>query len=694
MPDPVASTADTELLARVEEVLAPTFELDKEIGRGGMGIVYLARDRRLKRAVAIKVLPPELSFRAEIKSRFLREAETAAQLSHPNIVPIFTVDERGGLVFFVMAYVAGETLGSRLQREGAIPSADAARLLTEVASALAYAHSRGVIHRDIKPDNILLASEGGRAVVTDFGIARAVSMSGGDSRLTATGMAIGTPAYMSPEQCAGDKEVDGRSDLYSLGVVAYQMVSGQLPFSGSGTGALLVKHLSEKPVPVDVRAPNVPPWLAALIMRLLEKQPGDRYADAGALVRALESSGADQPAPRPRQPQPSIDPPATFAPTPPIGAIVPPPAAPVYAAAGMIAGVDRTRWLAGPVVRFRKRNRRMAIISAGCTVLGIFTLSGFLLTIGLALGGILAVRYSRFTHDEGYDWRDLFKQPRDRLFFDVAADSIDNARALFDRDKRAAMRERLRRGGAAPLQLPPPGSVLPPPPYLSQPGGAPLPYAAPVVSGGGATVPPPQAVAPPPAPPRQPAVSPPPVRNEAEGLASTEVLNGVHGGVVRRAATDRAAVRQEVDRLGPADRALLPDVVPTVDALVVRIAALATALHRLDGDLAPDALPELDKRIAGAEGEPATKPDRERKLALLRRQRATLQDLADRRASLSAQLESAGLVLQNIRFDLLRLRSAGIQSAIDDVTTATQEARALSREIGHVLNAAEEIKSV
>ncbi len=243
MPDPVASAADTELLARVEQVLAPTFELDHEIGRGGMGIVYLARDSRLKRPVAIKVLPPELAFRSDIRSRFLREAETAAQLSHANIVPIFTVDERGGLVFFVMGYVEGETLAQRMQRDGLIPPAETRRLLTEVASALAYAHSRGVIHRDIKPDNILLSSDGGRAMVTDFGIARAVSAGSGDSRLTATGVAIGTPAYMSPEQCAGDKEIDGRSDLYSLGVVAYQMLCGSLPFSGTGTGALLVKHL-------------------------------------------------------------------------------------------------------------------------------------------------------------------------------------------------------------------------------------------------------------------------------------------------------------------------------------------------------------------------------------------------------------------------------------------------------------------
>jgi serine/threonine-protein kinase len=332
----------------------------------------------------------------------------------------------------------------------------------------------------------------------------------------------------------------------------------------------------------------------------------------------------------------------------------------------------------------------VAIIAGVCTVLGIFSMSGFFLSVGLSLGIILAIRYSRFTQNQGYDWRDLFRQPRDRLFFDVAAESIDNARALFDRDKRAAMRERLRlsAGQVQPGQV----RIAPLPAY--QPVPVPVGIPAPFPRDGALA--PSQSASPAPVPAmgRGPVAAAPALRDEADGLASTEVLNGVHGGVVRRAATDRAAVRQEVGRLGPADRALLPDVVPTVDALVLRIAALATALHRLDGDLAPDALPELDKRIAGAEAEPAAKPDRERKLALLRRQRATLQDLADRRASLSAQLESAGLVLQNIRFDLLRLRSAGVQSAIDDVTTATQEARVLSREIGHVLNAAEEIKSV
>jgi serine/threonine-protein kinase len=717
MPDPVASAADTELLARVEQVLAPTFELDHEIGRGGMGIVYLARDSRLKRPVAIKVLPPELAFRSDIRSRFLREAETSAQLSHPNIVPIFTVDERGGLVFFVMGYVEGETLAQRMEREGRVPAPDARRLLTEVASALAYAHSRGVIHRDIKPDNILLSSGGGRAMVTDFGIARAVSAGSGDSRLTATGVAIGTPAYMSPEQCAGDKEIDGRSDLYSLGVVAYQMLCGTLPFSGSGTGALLIKHLSEKPVPVSERAPDIPPWLARVVMRLLEKQPSDRFGDAGALVRALDQgeTGSPPPAVGSTQPQsgaaawsasPAAPPGTRMADPPPAVGWAPPlPAAPLAAApaagAAAVSEPERTRWGAGPVVKFRRSLVRLGIIGGICALIGLFTADSDWLTWTFVCGAWLAWKYGKIWRD-GYNWRDVFKQPEDRLFFDVAAESIDSARALFDKDKRAEVRARLRRGqtaGLAELTV----GVSAQRPGRQEPdqraqgtgiasgshGGLPV---GPVA----AALPVPLAAPPPlpvPAPvPAMPIPTTPP--DDAVGLASSEVLNSRHGAIVRRAASDGIAVRQEVERLGAADRALLPDVVPTVDALIKRIASLAAALFRLDADLAPDALPELDKRIAGAEAESSATPDRERKLGLLRRQRATLQDLADRRATLSAQLENAGIVLRNIRLDLVRLRSAGVQSAIDDVATATQEARALSREIAHVLNAAEELKSI
>src|SRR5690348_10213915 len=177
-----------------------------------MSVVYRATDLRLHRTVAIKVLPPELAFNADVRTRFLREAETAAQLSHPNIVPIYSVDEREGVVYFVMGFVDGESAAALLAREGPWPPARVIHVLSEVADALAYAHAHGVVHRDIKPDNILIERATGRALVTDFGIARATA---GDTRLTATGVAVGTPAYMSPEQALGERDVDGRSDVYS-----------------------------------------------------------------------------------------------------------------------------------------------------------------------------------------------------------------------------------------------------------------------------------------------------------------------------------------------------------------------------------------------------------------------------------------------------------------------------------------------
>ncbi len=338
-----------------------------------------------------------------------------------------------------------------------------------------------------------------------------------------------------------------------------------------------------------------------------------------------------------------------------------------------VSEIERARWDAAPVKRFRRSLTRWGAIGGFLTVASVVTASSDLMTFVIIIGAVLALKYGKLWSN-GYNWRDVFKQPSDRLFFDVAAESIDNARGLFDKNKRAEVRARLRRGAGRNAQLQAAAAAGP----LAMPV-APMPPAAPMS-------PPPPAAAPP-----APLITTP--QDDGSTLAPAEVLNSRHGAIVRRAAGDGAAVRQEVGRLGAADRALLPDVVGVVEALVKRIASLATALHRLDGDLAPDALPELDKQIAAAEGSAAT-PDRERKLGLLRRQRATLQDLADRRAMLSAQLENAGIVLRNIRLDLVRLRSAGVQSAIDDVATATQEARALSREIAHVLNAAEELKSV
>src|SRR5918996_4037044 len=296
---------DLELRALVDRALSSSYEIGDELGRGGMGIVYRAKDRRLKRTIAIKVLPPELSYRSEIRTRFLREAETAAQLSHPNIVPIYTVDEEGGIVYFVMACVDGVNLARKLHDHGRLPVSDTKRILKEVGEALAYAHARGVIHRDIKPDNILLDADTGRAMVTDFGIARAVQE--GDVRRTATGVAIGTPAFMSPEQAAGDKEIDGRSDLYSLGVVAYQMLTGELPFSAGSTASMLMKQLTERPVPVEQKRPEVPPDFAATVMTLLEKEPERRFPSASSFVLMLETASTAPYVPpvRPAQPAPA-----------------------------------------------------------------------------------------------------------------------------------------------------------------------------------------------------------------------------------------------------------------------------------------------------------------------------------------------------------------------------------------------------
>src|ERR687887_2909759 len=281
------------LAQRLTQALGSSFTLEGEIGRGGMGVVYHARDERLKRRVTVKVLPPELAFREEIRIRFLREAETAARLSHPHIVPIHSVGEGpDGLVYFVMAYVDGESLGARLKRRERLPPEEARRIMMETADALGAGHALGIIHRDVKPDNILLEGSRGRTVLTDFGIAKALTSTTGPGTLTATGVAIGTPHYMSPEQAAGDREIDGRSDLYSLGVVTFQMLAGELPFHAPTVPGILMKHITEQAPLITDRRPALPDELAACVMRCLEKDPEDRWPTADALRRALESRSA------------------------------------------------------------------------------------------------------------------------------------------------------------------------------------------------------------------------------------------------------------------------------------------------------------------------------------------------------------------------------------------------------------------
>ncbi|MEO7502482.1 MAG: serine/threonine-protein kinase [Gemmatimonadaceae bacterium] len=269
----------------LQAALAGEYSLQREIGRGGMGIVYLARDVQLDRDVAIKVLPTHLARLTTARERFVQEARTAAGLSHPNIVPIHRVGEADGFVFFVMSYVEGETLGERLRTHGPLPPADAARVLREVAWALAYAHGRGIVHRDIKPDNILLEAGTGRAMVTDFGIAHG----GAQATTIDIGKIMGTAHFMSPEQGA-QKSLDGRSDIYSLGVVGYLALSGRLPFEEESVQALIVRQSIDTPPSVISVAPGTPSALAAAIDRCLDPDPAGRFADGEALAAALAPS--------------------------------------------------------------------------------------------------------------------------------------------------------------------------------------------------------------------------------------------------------------------------------------------------------------------------------------------------------------------------------------------------------------------
>ena len=276
----------------LQAALAGEYSLQRELGRGGMGIVYLARDVQLDRDVAIKVLPSHLARTAASRERFVREARTAAGLSHPHIVPIHRVGEAGGFVFFVMSYVEGETLGERLRTRGPLPPADAARVLREVAWALAYAHGRGIVHRDVKPDNILLEAGTGRALVTDFGIAHGGANPGG---ATDPEQVMGTAHFMSPEQAANEP-VDGRSDIYSLGVVGYLAVSGRLPFEAPNLPALLVRQATQAPPGVLRVAPGLPPALGAAIDRCLARDPANRFPDGEALAAALAPAPDTRPA--------------------------------------------------------------------------------------------------------------------------------------------------------------------------------------------------------------------------------------------------------------------------------------------------------------------------------------------------------------------------------------------------------------
>ncbi len=688
MPEPVVTTSETELRTVVERALTSAYELDREIGRGGMGIVYRAKDRRLKRPVAIKILPPELAYRSEIRTRFLREAETAAQLSHPHIVPIYAVDEAEGLVFFVMACIDGDNLGKRLHDRGPLPIEDVRRILAEVADALAYAHARGVVHRDIKPDNILLDTDEDRALVTDFGIARAI-IEGSDARLTATGMAIGTPAYMSPEQSAGDREIDGRSDLYSLGVVAYQMLAGELPFQATSTPAMLVKHLSERPVPIDQRRPDCPAELATIVMRLLEKEPAHRPSGAAELESMLRGGSAVTPASFSTT-QPPL---ARHAPIPPgpnstpRGANAPYAPAPTRPAAsgspfgdaqpyGRVPATfhgdtaeteaftptadDYSRWDAASVVEFRRKLGWFAIVGSVLFVIGVIGDSDFFGFLGL-WAVYIAFKYAKLWSN-GYDWRDVLREPRERLFADVAAEWGDGMQAIFDRDKRARVRDRERRrrltSATRPAALPP-GSGY---------GG--FGSAGAAGSHGVATYGP--------------------------GPGFNPQALGAHAEVVRQAVSDRDEIQRLLATMPKPERDRIPEVGPSARALADKVQALAVMVAELERTESPGGVAALEQEIARLEAE-ANPLDRERsearvkRLAVLKRQRRATAESSRRREAAASKLENCRLALQNMRIDLVRLRTGSGGSPLQ-VTSVAERAMALAREVDGLVGAADDVR--
>jgi tRNA A-37 threonylcarbamoyl transferase component Bud32 len=628
---------DRGLQARLAAALGDAYTIEGEIGRGGMGVVYRARDEKLKRPVAIKVLPPELAYRADIRARFMREAETAARVSHPNVVPIHSVGEADELVYFVMGYVDGESLAVRLKRRGRLSIEESRRICRETADALSAAHQQGVIHRDVKPDNILLEGTRGRVMVTDFGIAKALSAEGGT--LTEAGIAIGTPAFMSPEQAAGEREIDGRSDIYSLGVVTYQMVTGELPFQSPTVPGLLMKQISEEPTPVDQKRPEVPRELGQTVMRCLEKDPERRWPTADALRRALETGTFTPPPPRvaartseaTRGPARGPLDRADSAPGRPAsrgariagGLVVGADARASRAArradrAALRAerhGVDRRRAeeeeLAAQakasgeplmVVRFRRKLASYASVNGMLILINLAQgfHSPWSLSVAAIWGFFVAKDYARLW-SSGYSWRDVIYRP-------PAPDAIESKG----------------RGGAPRL------------------AGSPQDF-------------------------------------------------GQRGSAIAQARKDRAAILAMLERMSKAERKMLPDIMPTVDQLLERAIDLAGTLSILDHDLDLDTPEKLDARIATLRQEPESS-DRERRVSLLERQRQTVSELGRRREVLSAQFESCMLAMQNVRFDLLRLRSAGVAEALGDLTMATQQARALSLDVDAAIGAASEIR--
>jgi hypothetical protein len=286
-PESTKPAPEDPVRASLRKALGQQYEIERLLGRGGMGAVYLATEAALEREVAIKVLPPDRGSTQESRDRFRREARTAAKLSHPNIVPLYTFGDVDGTLYFVMGYVKGESLATRLKREGRLSVEEARRILIEIADALDYAHKLGVIHRDIKPDNVLIEEGTGRALLTDFGVAKAIGVG---QTMTEIGSVLGTPQYMSPEQAQGKADIDHRTDLYSLGVMGYVMLAGRLPFEGGTPADIMLQHITREAPSLKSLAPDIPVDIATALTKSLAKDPNSRWPNARGLKQAITIS--------------------------------------------------------------------------------------------------------------------------------------------------------------------------------------------------------------------------------------------------------------------------------------------------------------------------------------------------------------------------------------------------------------------
>jgi serine/threonine protein kinase len=645
----------------LKEALGDAYTIEGEIGRGGMGVVYRARDERLQRRVAIKVLPPELAFSSEIRQRFTREAQTAARLSHPHIVPIHDVGEGQGIVYFVMGLIEGESLAARIRRRGRVPPEETRRIMRETADALSAAHALSVIHRDIKPDNILLEGTRGRVVVTDFGIAKALSATSG-STLTSAGMAIGTPSYMSPEQAAGEREIDGRSDLYSLGIVAYQMLAGELPFNAPTVAGILMKQITETAPLLHDRYPDVPEDLSLAVARCLEKDPANRWPSAEGLRRSLESrtvagyrptglgwKAQSREAPAPTRPsttrsstrQPT-ERPVPVRPTAPGRPNVVRPTRPGerptqgnYPARRDRSFVSRAdermaerqsrrdrkalqRELKDGslpdtgeplvVVRARRQFAQFLAPTLGCFMLNLATgmHSPWFLFVAFGTGWRLMASYSQLWQ-AGYSWRDVLHRPD-------APDSV----------------------------------------------------------GSGAKGP------------------------KIKGLKQVTAPNAAEFGSyqdrMQQVFKDRGVILRLMSELSLADREMLPEIVETTEGLYARASQLAGTLGSMEGmDLGDTSklearIAELQQRLEGEE--------RDRQLSLLQQQLQRCKELQAQRLQFADRFESCVIAMQNVRLDLMRLKQSGVGAVLNGLTMATQQARALSRDVDNAIGAAAEVKAL